>query len=59
MLLGQNGGRHQDRRLLAVQNTFHNGPERHLRLAIAHIAAEQAIHGPGLLHILFDVGDGL
>ena len=59
VLLGQNGGRHQDRRLLAVQNTFHNGPERHLRLAIAHIAAEQAIHGPGLLHILFDVGDGL
>ena len=59
VLLGQNGGGHQDRRLLAVQNTFHNGPERHLRLAIAHIAAKEAVHGPGLFHVLFDVGNGL
>ena len=59
VLLGQHRGGHQNCRLLAVQNTFHNGPERHLRLAIAHIAAKEAVHGPGLLHILLDVRDGL
>ena len=59
VLLGQNGGGHQNCRLLAVQDAFHNGPERHLRLAVAHIAAKEAIHGPGLLHILLDVRDGL
>ena len=59
VLLGQNGGGHQNCRLLAVQDAFHNGPERHLRLAVAHIAAKEAIHGPGLFHVLFDVGNGL
>ena len=59
VLLGQNGSRHQNRRLLAVQNTLHNGSERHLRLAVAHVAAEKPVHGPGLLHILFDIRNGL
>ena len=59
VLLGQNGGGHQNGGLLAVQDALHNGPEGHLRFAIAHIAAKEAIHGPGLLHILFDVRDGL
>jgi len=59
VLLSQNGGGYQNGGLLAVQNTFHHRPERHLRLAVAHVAAEEAIHGPGLLHVLLDVGNGL
>ena len=58
MLLGQDGGRHQDRRLFPVQHAFHNSPEGHLRLAVAHVAAQQAVHGPGLLHVFFDLLDG-
>ena len=59
MLLGQHRGGHQNGGLLAVQDTLHDGPEGHLRFAVAHVAAEEAVHGPGLLHVLFDVGNGL
>ena len=58
MLLGQYGGGHQDGRLLAVQNTLHHGPQGHLRLAVAHVAAQQAIHGDSLLHVALDLLDG-
>ena len=59
MLLGQHRGGHQNGGLLAVQDALHNGPKGHLRFAVAHVAAEEAVHGPGLFHVLFDVGNGL
>ena len=57
VLPGQHGGGHQDGGLLAVQHALHDGPEGHLRLAVAHVAAQQAIHGPGLLHVPLDLLD--
>ena len=32
--------------------------QRHLGLPVAHVAADQPIHGPGLLHVLLDRLDG-
>ena len=58
VLLGQHGGGHQNGRLLAVQNTLHHRPQGHLRLAVAHIAAQQAVHGNGLFHIALDFHNG-
>ena len=57
VLLGQDGGGHQDGGLLAVQDALHHGPEGHLRLAVAHVAAQQPVHGPGLLHVRLDLRD--
>ena len=57
MLLGQDGGGHQDGGLLSVQDALHNGPQGHLRLAVAHVAAQQAVHGPGLFHVGLDLRD--
>ena len=58
MLLRQHGGRHQDRRLLAVEHAFHHRAQRDLRFAVAHIAAEQAIHRARALHVALDLRDG-
>ena len=58
MLLSKHRGGHQNRRLLPVEDTLHHGAECHLRLAVAHIAAEKAIHGNGALHIPFDLCSG-
>ena len=55
VLAGQYRGGHQNGRLLAVQHALHDGPEGHLRLAVAHVAAQQAVHGPGLLHVVLDL----
>ena len=57
VLLGQNGGGHQDCRLLPVQDALHHRPEGHLGLAVAHIAAEEPVHGRLSLHIPLDVRD--
>ena len=57
VLPGQHGGGHQHRRLLAVQHALHHGPEGHLRLAIAHVAAQQPVHGGGALHVPLDLPD--
>ena len=57
MLLGQDGRRHQDRHLLAVQDALHRGAERDLRLAEADVAAEQSLHRGRGLHIPLDLGD--
>ena len=58
VLLRQHGGGHQQRHLLAVQDALHGGAEGHLRLAVAHVAAEQPVHGHGFLHIGLDLPDG-
>ena len=57
VLLCQHGGGYQNGGLFAVQNALHGRPQRHLRLAVAHIAAQQPIHGRRLLHIPLDIPD--
>ena len=57
MLLGQHGRRDQDRGLQPVQHALHDGAEGHLGLAVAHVAAEQAVHRGGGFHVLFDLRD--
>ncbi len=44
MLLRKHGGRHEDRRLLAVEHALHHRAQRDLRFAVAYVAAEQAVH---------------
>ena len=58
VLPGQHGGGHQDGGLPAVQHALHHRPEGHLRLAVAHVPAQQAVHGPGGLHVPLDLVDG-
>ena len=58
VLLGKDRGGDQDGGLLAVQDALHHRPEGHLRLAVAHVAAEEAVHGPGLFHVGLDLPDG-
>ena len=51
VLLGEHGGRHEYCRLHPVEDALHYGAEGHLRLAVAHVAAEQPVHGDGLFHV--------
>ena len=51
MLLGQHRRRHENRRLAVIHYALHDRPERDLGLAVAHVAAQQAVHGRGGLHI--------
>ena len=55
MLLGQHRGGHQDGGLLAVQHAFHHRPQGHLGLAVAHVPAEQPVHGHGGFHVRLDL----
>ncbi len=45
VLLGQDGGGHQHHHLLAVQGGLEGRPQGDLGLAVAHVAAQQAVHG--------------
>jgi len=44
VLLAEDGRRHEDRDLLAIQNALERRPNSHLGLAEAHVAADQAVH---------------
>ena len=55
VLLGQHRGRHQDRGLIAVQHALHDSPQGHLCLPVAHVAAQQPVHGYGPFHIGLDL----
>ncbi len=57
MLLGKNGGRGKNRRLLPIQHAFHHRPESDLRFAEPHVSAKQAIHGHRRFHIRLDFSD--
>ena len=57
VLLGQDGGGHQNGGLLAVQHALHHRPEGHFGFAVAHVAAEEPVHGHRPLHVLFDLLD--
>ena len=54
----QQGGGGQNGALLAAHDTLEGRAEGDLRLADAHVAAEQAVHGPALFHVLLDLGGG-
>ncbi len=58
MLLGEDRGGHKHRHLHPFQHHLEGGPNGHLRLAVAHIAAHQAIHGARHLHVLLHLADG-
>jgi hypothetical protein len=59
MLLRQQGGRHEDRHLLAVLDRFERGAQRHLGLAEADVTHQQAVHRLRLFHIRLHVVDGV
>ena len=58
MLLGENGGRSQQRHLFARRHRFENGANRDLSFAEAHITAYQPIHRAIALHILLHILHG-
>ena len=58
MLLGQNRGRHQIDHLLVFLNRLESRPDRDLRLSIAHVAADQAVHDLRAFHVLLGGFDG-
>ena len=45
------------RALLAVHHALEGGAQGHLRLAEAHIAAQQPVHGRRPLHVVLDLLD--
>ena len=58
MLLCQYGGRHQHCHLLASHDRLEGCPDGNLRLAEAHITAEQPVHRLLSLHIPLNIIDG-
>ena len=59
VLLGEDRGRRQHHHLLAVLGRLERGAQRHLGLAVADVAADQAIHRPRGLHVGLDELDGV
>ena len=57
VLLGENCCRHEHGDLIAVHRRLVRRANRNLRLAEAHITAEQAIHRLFALHIVLDLGN--
>ena len=58
VLESEHGGGREYGYLLAVLHGFEGGAHGDFCFAVAHIAAEQAVHGGGGFHILLDGGDG-
>ena len=54
MLLGEDRRRHQQHHLLAVLHRLERGAQRDLGLAVADVAADQAVHRPRRLHVGLD-----
>ena len=59
MLLGQNGRGAEHHDLAAGIHALKRRAQGDLGLAEAHVAAQQAVHGLGRLHVGLNVGDGL
>ena len=51
VLLRQDGRRYQIRHLLAVLHRLKGSPQRNLRLPVAHVPADQAVHDLCALHV--------
>ena len=58
VLIGEHGGRHQDCHLLAIDGRLESGTDSHLRLAESYVAADEAVHGAGALHVGLHVVGG-
>ena len=58
VLIGQQRRRHEHRDLLLVGNRFERGAHRHLGLAVADVAADEAVHRPCSLHVGFGGVEG-
>gem|GEM_PF-2882498 len=58
VLLREDGGRHQHGDLLAVHHRLERGADGDLGLAVADVAADQAIHRLGRFHVAFDLVNG-
>ena len=59
VLLGEDGGGGQHYGLPAVHGRDEGRAHGDLRLAVAGVAADEAVHGPGARHVALDVGYGL
>src|SRR3954470_17241963 len=59
VLLGENRGRREDEDLLAVVGRLERGAQRDLRLAVADVAADEAVHRLRALHVALDLLDRL
>ena len=51
VLLGQHGRRHEDGDLLAVVDGLERGADGELGLAVADVAADEAVHRLGFSHV--------
>ena len=58
VLLGEHGGGHQHGHLGSAHHRLERGPERDFGLAVADIAADEAVHRARPLHILFHRPNG-
>ena len=58
MLEAEHGGGREHRDLLAVLHGFEGGAHGHFSLAVAHVAAEQPVHGRRRFHVVLDGADG-
>ena len=58
VLLDEYGRRREQHGLLALHDALEDRPQRHFGLAIAHVAAQKAVHRARLLHVMLDFGDG-
>ena len=58
MLLRQHRRGHQHRHLFALHHGFEGGADGDFRFAKAHVAANQAVHRPGLFHVRLRFGNG-
>src|SRR5580692_6544568 len=54
MLEAEYSCRCEDGDLFAILHSFEGGAHGHFGFAVADVAAEEAIHGPGRFHIFFD-----
>ena len=59
VLEGEHGRRREERDLLAVHDRLERRAHRDFGLAVADVAAEQAVHRRRRLHVALDVGDGV
>ena len=58
MLLRKDGGGHKVGHLFALLYGLECGTDGDLGLAVAHVAADQAVHDLSAFHVGLDVGDG-
>ena len=58
MLLGEDRRRDEHQDLLAVLGGLEGGAQGDLGLAVADVAADQAVHRVRRLHVVLDVVDG-